>query len=129
MALSGGSPVAQEASEAELMRRTAEAEFGQPVRWLEGTSRTTRENAEATRALLAPEGIETICLVTHADHMGRAAAAFRTAGFAVIPAPLALPSDRPAEILDYVPQAGALADSRRAIREHLGRLWYAITED
>ena len=127
LAVSGGRPLArQQASEAALMRRTAEQEFRHPVRWVEETSRTTRENAAETRALLAAEGIDTICLVTHATHMPRAAQAFRRAGFAVVAAPLALRSSAPAEPVDFLPQAGGLATSRTVLHETLGRLWYRL---
>ena len=49
----------------------------------EPDSRTTRENAQYTRALLQGRGIEHILLVTSASHMRRAAAAFTSQGFIV----------------------------------------------
>ena len=127
LAVSGGRPLRhQETSEAALMRRTAEQEFRHPVRWIEEASRTTRENAVRTRALLAPAGIDTICLTTHAAHMPRAAESFRRVGFQVVAAPLGLAADLPAEPVDFVPQAGGLAKSRAVLRETLGRLWYRL---
>ena len=59
-------------SEAEIAARIADREFGRPLRWQEGESRDTRENALRTVALLQPQGIEQIVLVTHAYHMRRA---------------------------------------------------------
>ncbi|MFN3845714.1 MAG: YdcF family protein [Paracoccaceae bacterium] len=48
---------------------------------LEGASRTTSENARATRALVTPAQDETWVLVTSAFHMPRALQSFRAAGW------------------------------------------------
>ena len=50
---------------------------------LEGQSRTTDENASATRALVSPKPGERWLLVTSAFHMPRSIAAFRGVGFDV----------------------------------------------
>lgn len=128
IALSGGSPVPSTISEAEAMRRVAEDEFAQPVAWVEERSRNTWENAERTYALLAPEGIRRVCLVTHADHMARAEQAFIRAGFAVVPAPIGLPAATPPRVLDYIPTGSGLGASERAMQEWLGRAWYWIRD-
>lgn len=49
--------------------------------------RTTREEAERTRAALGP-GARRVLLVTGALHMSRAAALYERAGFEVLPAPV-----------------------------------------
>lgn len=91
---------------------------------LEGTSRTTRQNAESSAALLKRLGIGRVLLVTSALHMARAAAQFRAAGVDVVPVatdhtvPMKLDSASA-----WLPDAGALADSGRAFKEVVGR-WF-----
>jgi uncharacterized SAM-binding protein YcdF (DUF218 family) len=79
---SGGTGFAQrgDASEAEVAARVAERDYGMRLRWLEGESRDTRENARQSLALLAQAGgIDTIVLVSHGWHLPRALRAFREA--------------------------------------------------
>lgn len=66
-------------SEAEVAARIAAAEFGAPLRWQEDRSRDTRENAAYTVAMLKPQGIRHVVLVTHQAHMARALRAFEEA--------------------------------------------------
>jgi uncharacterized SAM-binding protein YcdF (DUF218 family) len=66
-------------TEADSAARVAERDFGRPLRWLENTSRDTRENALKTVALLRPQGIEHIVVVTNDYHMPRALANFERA--------------------------------------------------
>ena len=54
----------------------------------ESESRTTRENAVDTAALVAPRIGERWVLVTSASHMPRAVGSFRHAGWAVLPWPV-----------------------------------------
>ncbi len=87
-------------------------------------SRTTFENARETRPLLAARGIDEVLLVTSALHMQRAEATLRAAGIRVIAAPTdheVLTGFAPT-LLDYLPDAGALEGSSRALKEYLG-LW------
>ncbi len=65
---------------AELMRQTLEESFRVPVRWVEPAARHTSENATRSAAILAPEGIASVLLVTHAWHMRRARADVARAG-------------------------------------------------
>ena len=58
-------------TEAEIAARITQREFGYKLRWQEGRSRDTRENALFTVAMLQAEGIEHIVLVTHDHHMKR----------------------------------------------------------
>ena len=58
----------------------------------EPCSRTTEENAQFTAALLKPQGVKTILLVTDPPHMLRSWLTFRSFGFAVIPHTNPLPS-------------------------------------
>ena len=126
--MSGGDPLNEGRPAAAYMKEILEGEFGVPVRWLEGHSRTTFENARDTWALLAPRGVTRIFLVTHAWHMGRAKGVFEQQGFAVTAAPTGF-STRDAMTrgaLAWVPDANALSDTRQALHEWLGRLWYAL---
>ncbi|MBM3518377.1 MAG: hypothetical protein FJX56_11035 [Alphaproteobacteria bacterium] len=111
------------------MRRTLEDEFGVPVRWVEDKSRTTFDNAQPSYRLLAPEGIKTILLVTHAWHMPRAAEAFARVGFAVVAAPTAFTYVGPGiEAADFVPSANAFQNSYYAAQEWIGLYWYRLFE-
>jgi uncharacterized SAM-binding protein YcdF (DUF218 family) len=89
---------------------------------LEGSSRTTFENALRTRELLG-EGARNIALVTSAFHMGRAVLWFEKAGFTVYPVRTdirVLNEARP--FWEWLPKPQALDESTIAIKEHLGRL-------
>ena len=93
---------------------------------LEAQSGTTYENAQESWKLLAARGIQRVLLVTSALHMRRAEATFRAAGIDVIPAPtdyevLAEPQRT---LLDFLPDAGALDGSTRALHEYLGLVMY-----
>jgi uncharacterized SAM-binding protein YcdF (DUF218 family) len=94
-------------------------EMGQEIRWLDGQSRDTLENAQAMRALLQPAGVRKIALVTHAWHMPRSMAHFAQAGFEVLPAPmgLVLPQSRP--VLEWLPSTHGLRASTWVLREWL----------
>lgn len=94
-------------------------EAGQDIRWLDGQSRDTFENAQAMRALLQPAGVHKIALVTQAWHMPRSRIHFERAGFEVLPAPmgLVLPSSRP--LLEWLPSTHGLQASTWVLREWL----------
>jgi uncharacterized SAM-binding protein YcdF (DUF218 family) len=113
-------------SEAEIAARIAEREFGRPLRWQEGESRDTRENALRTVALLQPQGIEQIVLVTHAYHMRRALADFQRAigraTIKVIAAPLGVPTTGRLRVLDWLPSPEGLEDNWLVLHEWMGRL-------
>ena len=115
-------------SEAEIAARIAEREFGRPLRWSEGQSRDTHENAVRSVALLHAGGIERIVLVTHGFHMRRAMANFsremqRTGKpMALVAAPLGLRDPGPLDGSDWMPTAEGFRDTRVALHEWLGRL-------
>jgi uncharacterized SAM-binding protein YcdF (DUF218 family) len=123
---SGGAPFGEGLSEALLMARVLEQDFGVKPRWLEEQSRTTRENAEQARIILRRERIERIYLVTHGWHMPRAMYAFRTAGVDAVPAPLGFHTLSAADrtYLGFLPSSHGLSMSSLAIRERIGLLWY-----
>lgn len=115
-------------SEAEVAARVAKQEFGQSLRWTEERSRDTQENAIYTLALLAPQGIEHIVLVTHGFHMQRALADFERAKQAskvhitIQPAPMDLRADRPLDLGDWIPSREGFTRTHLALHEWLGRM-------
>lgn len=124
--VTGGNPDGGERSEAEAMRDSLNRDFGVQVRWLESDSDNTLENARRSAELLLPAGVRKVALVTHAWHMPRAVAAFESAGLEVLPAPTGYQSIGPVSALDFVPRAGAMQGSARALHEWIGQGWYAL---
>lgn len=110
-----GQAVPSEASTAQVFS----AEHGIKLRWIESQSRDTAENATRMHDLLAPAGIHSLALVTHAWHMPRSQALFEAAGFRVLPAPMGFifSSERP--LLEWLPSAQGLTASRHVLREWL----------
>lgn len=124
--VSGGNPDGGTTDEASTMRLALEQEFAVPVRWSEGRSANTLENARLTRELLDKEGVRRICLVTNALHIPRARLAFEHAGFEVIAAPTAYAIRRPLTVMHFLPDAAALLDSALFFREVIGTVWYRL---
>lgn len=124
--VSGGSPQRSRHSEALVMKAVLENEFRTPVAWTESTSNNTLENARASRALLAPLGIDRVYVVTHAWHMLRAQRQFAEAGFDVVPASTHYVTHFRLTLLDFLPRADALRRSSDFCHEVLGLLWYRI---
>ena len=93
---------------------------------MEDASTNTWENARNSRALLTDSGISRIYLVTHAWHMPRAILAFERAGFEVIPAATAWTTHQRTDLLDFIPSAAALLDSRWFLHEVIGMYWYRL---
>ncbi|MGH8618696.1 MAG: YdcF family protein [Burkholderiales bacterium] len=124
--VTGGNPTGRTLPEAVAMKASLAADFGVDTRWVEIASNTTEENARASRALLAPLGIERILLVTHGWHMPRSVLVFEQAGFKVIPAPTGLTGAPADGGLAWVPSATAFAEACLALREWLGMGWYRL---
>jgi uncharacterized SAM-binding protein YcdF (DUF218 family) len=114
-AAAGQGPWPSEAQAALAMAR----ETGQEIRWLDGQSRDTFENAQAMRALLQPAGVYKIALVTQAWHMPRSVANFERAGFEVRPAPMGLVLPRSRPVLEWLPSPHGLQASTWVLREWL----------
>jgi uncharacterized SAM-binding protein YcdF (DUF218 family) len=122
--VTGGKPLGNRSAEAQQMRVALEQDFHVPVRWTEDHSDNTYENARNTYQILHKAGITRIYLITHAWHMLRAATAFRQAGFEVIEAPTAFTTRYKIDLLDFIPRAESLRDSKIFIHEVIGWLWY-----
>ncbi|HSW07947.1 YdcF family protein [Aquabacterium sp.] len=115
-------------SEAEVVHRVAERDFGVRLRWAEGRSRDTNENALNSVPLLQKDGIERIVLVTHDFHQRRALAAFgraaqrQGAGISLLPAPLGVPADGRLQPADLMPTPHGFMMVWLALHEWLGWL-------
>jgi uncharacterized SAM-binding protein YcdF (DUF218 family) len=109
------------------MKAVLEKEFQVPVRWTEGASANTRENAYKSFAILKKDGIRNVALVTHAWHMPRAAREFEQAGFKVTPAGTAYTTRDKTDVLSFVPTATALQKSSFFLHEVIGIIWYRLT--
>jgi len=81
----------------------------------ENCSLTTEENAVFTAAILKPQGIRRILLITDPPHMWRALLVFRAQGFTVIPKPSPLP-----------PYLGYKAETFLKLREYVGLVSYSL---
>jgi uncharacterized SAM-binding protein YcdF (DUF218 family) len=112
--VSGASP------EALAMRVVLARDFAITPRWVVSDSRDTFTDAELSRALLRPDGISRVALVTSSVHEWRAAHEFMSAGLAVEPAPVHVWAPRLQRPTDYLPGALALHDSAAALNELLG---------
>jgi uncharacterized SAM-binding protein YcdF (DUF218 family) len=109
-------------SEGAATRRMLQEDYGLTPRWLDDRSRDTAENAQRMAELAGRDGVRRIALVTDAVHMPRAAAAFRRAGFDVVPAPTDFPQPELNALLEWLPSSQGYDASRHVIREWLGGL-------
>ena len=107
-------------SEAEVAARVALQDYGMALRWLEGQSRDTFENASRLAPMLKRDGITRIALVTSATHMPRSLLEFSSHGLVITPAPtgFVLPTQPDAQL--WLPSAEGISDSTRVLRELIG---------
>lgn len=124
--VTGGSPLGNNTSEAQQMRGVLEQEFHVPVRWIEGKSNNTLENAQFSFEILHQAGIKRIYLVSHAWHLPRAIRVFQQAGFEVIPAPTAFTTRHHIDLLAFLPDSEAVQYSRTFSHEIIGLFWYYL---
>ena len=114
--------------EARIAAQIAATEFGLPLKWIEDSSRDTRENAARTVALLRPAGIQRIVLVTHGWHMPRAVHAFEVAAGGAVQieaAPMGLAQGFELAPLTWIPSPGGMSEVRHVLRELAGSLFGA----
>ena len=114
--------VSGSARETLAMRRFMQEDLQLPVRWVEGASTDTHENALYCARLLKKQGIEHVILVTSSTHMVRAAAEFTAAGLRVTPAPAEMWTHDERGVLAFVPSILALERSHTALYEWAGRI-------
>lgn len=125
--VTGGLHYGEPPSEAAIMAESLQNDFGVTVRWQEGLSRTTWENATMTAAMLQPQGIKRVVLVTQAWHMPRAVWSFEKAGFAVVAAPVGfLGVDNARPFGGWLPEGQAMTQSGQLLNEAAGLLMYPL---
>jgi len=126
--LSGGQPLPNTRSEAELMRDVLVDEFKVPVRWLEQDSHTTWQNAQFTDKILHTADIKSAWLVTQAWHMPRSMYVFQPGNVKYHAASVSFGAVIPWRDLymKWVPQPNALSRSMIALHEWIGMLWYRL---
>jgi uncharacterized SAM-binding protein YcdF (DUF218 family) len=111
---------------AESMAVALREDFGVPVRWLEARSRDTFENAAFSAAMLRPDGVKRILLVTDAMHMPRSRAVFERAGIEVVEAPTAFFGKQPQSLASWTSSAEGMRRSWYAVYELIGLAWYKV---
>lgn len=124
---SGGLHCGVPPSEAALMAEVLSRDYDLSVRWQEGLSRTTWENATLTAELLKKAGITRVVLVTQAWHMPRSRWSFEQAGLQVVSAPmgfLGVPNGRPAG--GWLPESKAIWQNGLLLNEAIGLLAYRL---
>lgn len=112
------------AAEAEVAARIATQEYGRPLRWVEASSRDTRENARLSVPLLRAAGVRHVLLVTRGWHMPRAMALFNEAAagtdIRIEAAPMALATQTDIPALSWLPTSAGFERVRLVLREWLG---------
>ena len=124
--VTGGQPDGAAESEAAIMARVLQDDFSMPVKWIEGASNNTAENAQFSRRLLNAAGVRRILLVTDAMHMQRSKLVFEQMALEVIPAPTIFVTTTRPTLADFLPHAYWLQKSSYAMHEWLGLAWYAL---
>lgn len=124
---SGGLHYGTPPSEARLMADSMLDDFGVTVRWQEGLSRTTWENAQMSASMLLPQGIKRVVVVTQAAHMPRAVWSFQKAGFEVVPAPVRfLGGDNARPLGGWMPEFKSIWQSGQLMNEAVGQVGYSL---
>jgi uncharacterized SAM-binding protein YcdF (DUF218 family) len=126
----GGSAdlVSSDAREADHARQLLESLGIAKERLLmERNSRNTYENAEFTKAMVAPKPTERWLLVTSAYHMPRSVGLFRKAGFVVEPYPVDWRTRGREDLLEFTNiAADGLSKTDIAVREWIGLFVYRL---
>ena len=125
--VSGGKPASHTPTLARMMEQCAEDEFQADVKWIEGASADTRQNARFSAQMLKAEGISKVLLVTTAWHMPRAMSCFAAAGIEATAAPTGFRGEVFAGWTSFVPHWNGLRDTCLAMHEWGGRVVYAVT--
>ena len=108
------------------MARALRDEFGVPVKWIEGDSSNTAENAAFSAKRLKQEGVQRILLVTDAMHMPRSQRAFAQNGLEVVAAPTMFFSRDALAPFHFLPSAEGLRRSYYALYEWFGLALYRM---
>jgi uncharacterized SAM-binding protein YcdF (DUF218 family) len=123
--VSGGIGTGFQASEALVLARTLNDDFGIAVRWLEDKSMTTAENALFSASILKAAGIKKIVLVTQAYHMRRSVLVFEAQGLEVVMAPCGFLGGFEVDThLAWLPALGGIEATFVASHEIVGLVYY-----
>lgn len=126
--VTGGTVYGESISEAALMQRVLNEDFGVRAAWIETRSRNTYENALYSRPMLEAAGIRRVILVTHALHMRRALWAFQRVGIDAVPAPMGYTRRGSGVLLfELLPSSTGLSLTTGTVHEWVGLLWYQLT--
>ncbi|MCP8464076.1 YdcF family protein [Pseudomonas sp. ZM23] len=124
---SGGLHYGTPPSEARIMAQSLLDDYGVPVRWEEGRSRTTWENAQFSARMLRDAGIRRVVLVTNAAHMPRSLWSFERAGLEVVPAPSGyIGVDDAVPMGGWLPESRAIWQSGQLLNEAIGLVGYRL---
>lgn len=130
--VTGGTPLNEEVSEAQLMANSLRNDFGISEAWQEDKSANTWEHAQFVPMILKRQGVTTILLVTHASHMPRALSVFQQSpemeGIRVMAAPTAFSKKEGVKggLATWIPTAGWMKKNVSVLHELAGRVWYRI---
>lgn len=124
--VTGGAIWRDEPPVAALMADSLEKDFNVPVRWVEDRSKDTWENARESAAMLRPEGISSVYLVTHAVHLRRALLAFRRWGIAAQPVAVQVDHGPDEPLYLLLPRPSAWVASYQGLHELVGLLFYSF---
>lgn len=123
---------------AEEMARVLELmEIPRDAMWLQTRSKNTYEDALYSSQMLKENGVETVLLVTSAQHMPRSVALFRHQGIEVIPAPVdytvtqsnwdnLFRFDLQTTLVNLVPQSGSMSLVSSVLKEYIGMWVYHL---
>ena len=112
--------------EAAAIKNHLEKSLQTPVRWTEGNSINTEQNARFSAAILAKAQVRKIILVTHAMHMRRAQAMFVDQGFEVVPAPTDFSGWPEFRWRDMLPSSEGRKVAKSALHEVFGLAFYKL---
>jgi len=126
IAVIGGKLPNNTRSEASTIVGVLRDDFHIEVKWREDSAEDTWQSAVRAAPILAAEGVKRIVLITHVEHMPRAALAFERKGFDVIPAPTGFTNPAPMSVFSFLPSSIALDSSSWAMKEWFGRLAYRL---
>ena len=112
--------------EAAAIKNHLEKNLRTPVKWTEGNSRNTEQNARFSADILVKAQVRKIILVTHAMHMPRARAMFVDQGFEVIPAPTGFSARPELRWRDLLPSSEGRKLAKSAFHEVFGLAFYKL---
>ena len=112
--------------EAAAIKNHLEKNLHTPVKWTEGNSLNTEQNARFSADILAKAQVRKIILVTHAMHMRRAQAMFVDQGFEVVPAPTDFSGWSELRWRDLLPSSEGRKLAKSALHEVFGLAFYKL---